>query len=96
MENTSIQKFRNITSVNPWLVQDLQIASGEFIPRNPKIGKFISLDNDISLVQKIIEKSKYKLLCLNDSARIEDFELTKALLIQSFDKKFSEKSAYEK
>lgn len=95
MENTSIQKFRNITSVNPWLVQDLQIASGKFTPRSPKIGKNIPLDNDISSIQTLVEKSNYKLLCLNDSTQIKDFEATKKYLRRSFENRFPDKSSFE-
>jgi len=96
MENTSIQKFRNITSVNPWLVQNLQIASGKFYPRSIKFGKCITLKDDTSEAIKIIEKSKYRIICLNDSARIEEFELTKKSLICSFERKFPTKSNYER
>lgn len=96
MENTSIQKFRNITSVNPWLVQNIQIASGRFYPRNPKIGKHISIEDNLPDIFRIIEKGKYKLLCLNDSDRITNFNCTKKQLIDSFEKKFPEKSSFER
>ncbi len=96
MENTSIQKFRNITSVNPWLIQGLQMASGKFSPRNPKIGKFITLDDDTAQAKKLIEKSKYKLICLNDSAEITDFDKVKKEISNSLEKKFPNKSSFEK
>ena len=96
MENTSIQKFRNITSVNPWLIQDWQMAKGQFYPRSVFFGKFFILNDNYKEIEKLILKSHYKMICINDDKNIKDFDKLKKIVNSLFEKKFPEKSSYEK
>lgn len=95
LENTSIQKFRNITSVNPWVVQNLQIATGNFFPRKSNFGKFYSLSDNNKKIIDVIKNKKYKVVCLNDSSNIKNFEKVKKELNQAFEVIYSEKSSFE-
>lgn len=96
MENTSSQRFRSITCVNPWLVQALQMASGDFCPRSPKFGKLIKISDDMSEVSNTIKHDKSKLLCVNDSAEVRNIEKAKTELVNAFEEKFPDKSSFEK
>ena len=40
--------------------------------------------------------NKYKTVCINDSNKIENFELQKRIINQAFEKKFPNKSSFEK
>lgn len=97
LEKTMSFRFRNnIESVNHWLYQYWQFASGNFHQRKASIGKYIEIeDEDIT---KTILGKKYKLVCINDGKNItdEEFEKSKKELIMLFEKKFPEKSTFEK
>lgn len=95
MDKTCSKKFRSIDGVNPWLVQNLQIANGSFAPRTPKIGKLIALKDNTTEVKKLISLGKNKLICLNDSSEIQDFQKVKNDIRNSFEKRFPNKSSYE-
>ena len=96
MHSTSKHKFRVLTDVNQWLLQDWQICKGCFVPRNTKIGFYGSIENDQRLNETIeaLKSNKYKLLCANDNG-IEDFERMKLELINAFAEILPEKSSFE-
>ena len=96
MENTSSQRFRSITCVNPWLIQAFQIASGNFAPRNPRIGKYYENSDDMSEIIHVIKKSKKKMVCINDDITVSDIEKVKMELEKAFIERFPQKSSFEK
>lgn len=96
LHQTCLHKFRVLTDVNQWLVQDWQICKGQFVPRDTNIGYYGSIENEERLSQTIeaFKSQKYKLLCANDNG-IEDFEFMKAQLIDVFEKILPAKSDFE-
>ena len=96
MEDTCIQKFRNITSVNPWLIQNWQMVKGQFYPRRTSFGKFFILNDNDKRLDHLILKSNYKMICINDDKNIRDFDKLKIHIHSLFEQKFPEKSSYEK
>lgn len=97
LEKTMSFQFRNnIESVNHFLFQYWQFASGTFLQRNANIGKYIEIDNRD--LEEVILTKKYKLVCINDGKNIsdEEFERSKQKLILMFERKFPEKSTFEK
>lgn len=96
LHNTGIHKFRVLTDVNQWLIQNWQICEGKFYPRDVNIGFYGSIDSEDTLFKtaKNIKSRKYKLLCAND-ADIEDFELLKKTLKDSFQNILPDKSSFE-
>ena len=96
LEEVSNHKFRTDSDVNQWLMRYWQLASGRFVPRNPKIGKMLSVATDMPQIVKAITEKQYKLLCINDSEQMEDITEAKEQLCQSFQKVFPEKSEFEK
>ena len=88
-------RFRNNEeSVNHWLYQYWQFASGKFMPRNPKMGKYIDImDENLCY---FIERKKYKITCINDSEQDMDFKIRKNEINASFDKILPYKSKFER
>ncbi|WP_195932058.1 stealth family protein [Turicibacter sanguinis] len=99
LNQTCLQKFRTENGVNNWLMSYWQLAKGEFTPRNPKIGTFCGITNDIENNEKIfniIRNHKYKLICISDEIDDENFEKAKNQLKKIFSETFPEKSSFEK
>lgn len=96
MDISCIDKFRSFFGVNPWVVKDWQICEGKFYPRNYKFGKLFSINNDNIELFRELKRKKYKLLCINDADDIENFDITKEKLTIELEKKFPEKSSFEK
>lgn len=59
-------KFRTVNDITEWTMRYWQLAKGDFAPFNKdKFGTYTSLKN-INLSISIINKNKYKCVCLND------------------------------
>lgn len=89
-------KIRSINGVNSFVIENYQKVAGQFIPRSPKFGKYFLLSNNNDKIIKSIKKQKYKVICINDSDEINDFEKVKKQLIEAFEVNLSEKSSFEK
>lgn len=94
LEQTSANKFRNNLDVTQYLFKFWQLASGQFVPRG-NFGKAYSLGSEFELARDAIEKQSYKMICLNDSDLIDDFNTRKDSLITTFNKILPSKSAFE-
>lgn len=95
LSQTSKSKFRNPSNVNQWLMRYWQIASGKFIPRNINDGMLFMLKEDNPEAINAIEKQKYKLICLNDTVQITEFEKQKEEIKSAFEKILPDKSEFE-
>ncbi|HEU3554684.1 TPA: capsule biosynthesis protein CapG [Streptococcus pneumoniae] len=89
-------KFRNKNEINHWLIRYWQLSSGNFIPRNINFGKNYAISNDPTDIINELKLSKYKIICINDGESIDNFDAVKGLMINAFEKKFPEKSSFEK
>lgn len=96
LDNTSKHKFRSNDDVNQWLVRYYQMCKGDFEAVNPKRGMFFSIGKDDCLIEDAIMNDKYKMVCLSDDDMQLDFEKEKVVIKQFFEKKFPEKSSFEK
>lgn len=94
LEYTALNKFRDIRDVNQYVFKFWQLASGNFVP-GKKIGRNYNLALELQEAMSAITGNTKKIVCLNDSEEIEDFEKVKKRLNNSFDKKFSSKSKFE-
>ncbi len=92
-------RFRNNLDVNIWLASYWQYAKNEFVPRNPNIGCYIGLTDDMKENESALRKkvsSRTKLLCLNDEITSDKkFEDASALVKKYFEDLFPNKSAFE-
>jgi len=94
LDKVSCQKFRNnYTTVNHFVMQNYQLVTGNFEPRNPNFGKYFTVDN--SQIYDIIKKQKYKCICINDESNIKNVKKTKKLLNDAFETILPNKSSFE-
>lgn len=97
LHNTCKNKFRGMNDVNQYVMTYYNICKGEFVPRRADIGKFYTIgQNDEELYEDLLS-GKHKLICINDDpGDIEDLEKKRSELIRVFQKKFPEKSMFER
>lgn len=94
LEETCKHRFRHKTDVNQWLLKNWQIVNGKFIPYGIKNSRYYEIKIDNTELERTI--NKVKLICINDSDTKINFESAKKSLIPILERKFPEKSAYEK
>lgn len=95
-EETSQNKFRTVKDVNIWLYQDYLRATGNFYPRNSfKFGKFLEIKDGQDYESVLF--SNYKVICINDgSDNVNDFDNEKKKILAALNKKFPQKSTFER
>lgn len=96
LHQTSMRKFRNENDVSQWLFRYWNMAQGNISPCSSRHGKFFNITSNNDKLYKAILNTKYKMLCCNDSDIDDDFEIQKQALIDIFEKKFPQKSGFEK
>lgn len=94
LRKTCENKFRSPTDCNQWLMRYWQLASGEFVPRSPKIGKMFSVLEEKEIIDCINYQRK-KLICINDSEQVVDFENCRNNINQAFVNLLPDKSSFE-
>ncbi len=93
---TTFDKFRNPrVDVNQWIFRDWQIASNNIVPRSIKFGHHFNLEESFDEAIKAIINQKYKIICLNDSNNINNFEEKKEKVSQAFNRILPKKSSFE-
>jgi len=96
LDATCRSKFRNYTNVLQWVVRYEQLLSGNFIPHSAKdTHTDLISDSRAKDIADYIVKQKYRLFCINDSNDIIDFEKTKGMINNAFNKILPEKSKFE-
>ena len=90
-------KFRDRSNVNQWLFKNWQIAQGKFIPRSFRVGQMFMYGeaDNYDRVCEAVGSGQWKMLCINDTEDIDDFDRRKAQLIQAFNGVLPEKSEFE-
>ena len=96
MDISCKDKFRSFFGVNPWAIKDWQICEGKIMPRSYKFGKLCTITNNNEDIYKELKRKKYKVLCLNDTDSATDFDKIKKELTEELEKKFPDKSSFEK
>ena len=97
MAMPSKYRFRNNFCPSINVIRNYQLVSGNFYPRRVSFGHHVSItDNNYIKVANMIKKSKYKLLCINDNADIQNFELVVKTINDAFESKLGKKSSFEK
>lgn len=95
LDITCQHKFRNTTDVNQWLAEYIQFVEGNFIPRNPKIGRIYEGLNDYMDLCSDIKRQTYKIICFNDSIEIHDTDELAIKVRNSFEYILPYKSKFE-
>ena len=95
-ENTCMNKFRTESDINHWLIKSWQIATANFYPRKPNIGKMFLKEIDNEILDSI-QRQKYKIVCVNDfQCSNDDYIIKKRNLNNAFEKILPEKCSFEK
>lgn len=97
MEESSINKFRNYTTVNPYLQRYWEMASNNFCPIDKrKLGKVFEFRvAPVANAVAFIKNKEKPIVCVNDHPVMEDFEESKAKIIEAFDEILPQKSSFE-
>lgn len=99
LDTTCSHRFRNSNDVNIWLACYWQYASGNFTPRNPRIGFLTSVSDSIesnNTVYEHIKKQKSKLIVINDNVQRTGFNEIKINLEKAFESILPNKCSFEK
>lgn len=96
LRKVSSHKFRDNSDVNQWLMSYWQIVTGRFVPASPKVGKVVYLTDDTQSAVQSILNPKLKMVCINDSEEIKNFEKVQQEIGAAFERILPEKSGFEK
>lgn len=95
-DSTSMNKFRSKNDITDWLIRHWQLAKGDFIPRSPKFSKYLCLPSDMEAVMETLNNpGKCRLLCINDSDDVKDFDGMKKKVNAALDRFLPDKSDFE-
>lgn len=95
-DKTCKNKVRSITDVNQYVLKSWQIVNKNFYPMKKSFGYFFDIDNDYTNKLKYVSKKKYKIVCINDTEYVEDFEKAKKEINSFLEKIFPDKSQFER
>lgn len=94
---TGHNRFRTKADISPWLFRMWQLLNGRFRPRDVHFGRYTSLpDQKETVIQTLRNPGKCKMLCINDSPKLEDFEACRDEINCALDALLPGKSVYER
>ncbi len=98
MRETCGHKFRNSRDITQYIFRYWAIMKGEFEPTNifDYSKEFFVVDENNKELVDTISYQKCKLICINDSIELENFEKVKKEINRSFHTILPEKSSFEK
>ncbi len=96
LDNTSRNRFRTRDDVNEWLFRYWQLMSGNFEPRRWNFGLYMRASERVAVMGMLRNPGKYRMICINDSDVVENFEECKRDINSALNRKFPEKSMFEK
>ncbi len=95
LHETSKNKFRTVLDVNQYLFSGWNIAKGNFYP-SANIGKAYLLNaGNLEACADDIKNGKHRLICVNDTQNITDFESAKNIITEAFEMRYPDKSEFE-
>ena len=96
LDATCRNKTRAKNDVNQWLFRQWQIMTGDFEPRRWDFGLLTSAGPDDEKIINILRKpGKIKMLCINDTTKVSDFEKSKHAINTALEQLLPEKSKFE-
>ena len=77
-------------------MKDWQLVTGRFMPMSLKTGKAYHLnDKRVGFVEKTLERKSYKIICINDTENLTDWEDARDRIKAAFEKDYSGKCSFE-
>lgn len=93
---TCKHRFRSVEDLSHWLIRYDLLCRGEFVPRTPAHDALMTLtDATTEEIAHRIANGAQRLLCINDSTEIADFEGVCRTLQGGFEQLLPNQSAYE-
>lgn len=97
MDDTSRSRFRSKSDVTYWTMRQWQLMTGKFSPRSWNAGKYFLLPSSAdSAIHTILHPGKTKMICVNDSENVRDFDELREKLVRAWEIRYPEKSSFEK
>ena len=97
LKRVCTHRFRSTEDLSHWLIRYDVLCRGDFAPRSMQDCSLVTLtDTTIDNIATQITQQQQRLLCLNDSEQIADFEAVKARLVTAFETLLPTPSSYEK
>lgn len=93
-EKTIRTRFRSKNDLTIWGVRYFQIVSGKISPRVYNFGKFYTYKQKDAIIKELC-KAKHSVIDIND-VEIENYDRIVFEIVNAFEKKFPEKSTFEK
>lgn len=90
----TISKLRESRNINQYIYPLYEYFTNNYVTVPVKY-KYLRLSNCLTNVENLILHSDYKLLCLNDSGKISDYNKASQKLCSIFETKYPNKSKYE-
>lgn len=91
---TCNNKFRTELDINHWLVRYWQLASGKFEPRKNNLSRYLLMDQ-ISEIEKCLFDKRVKMLCINDTNEVQNYEVSAKQVMNLLSQKFPVPSSFE-
>ncbi len=96
LHETSLDKFRSLRGVNQYIFSGWDIARGNFYPSRNISMAYQLKENNISSCAADIRSGKHKLICVNDTQDVTDFETAKKTITEAFEYRYPDKCSFEK
>ncbi len=98
MLETCTHKFRNPRDITQYIFRYWEIMKGDFEPTNifDYSEEFFISDNNNDILLDTIKNQTKKLICVNDSIELSDFDSVKQDVISAFDSILPNKCSFEK
>lgn len=97
LDNTCRCRFRQDINVSPYVFEYWQMATGKFAPRSEKYSKTYQLnDNNVDDMINTLRSGKYRIMCINDTEKLTDWEDAAQKTKEAFESIYSDKCSYEK
>ena len=96
LKEVSSHKLRQDNDVSQWLFQYWQIASNNVIVRKNSDGKYYDIESDLTNILDDVKRAKHKIICINDSEKVTDYENKRKKILEVFEKRYTFKSSFEK
>ena len=89
-------RFRSASDVNQYVMKYWQYMEGKYVPQSPKTGRFYTVGIHDEQIHDTLRRQQCKMICINDTDNVGDFEKQKKRIIESFERILPEKSSFEK
>ncbi len=97
LDATCRHRLRTLTDISDYLVRYDMLCRGEFRPIGFSDCRLMTIeDSTVEQISRDVEQQRYRMLCINDSERISDFDAASSRLCAAFERILPQKSSYER